>query len=180
MSFDENAIMNTPAPTRLDLPEAQPRDVPLELLDTLKTRFGDRISTALAVREQHGRDESAFTMAPPVEITQSHTPNKPTGFRPDPFFDGPAAPTQPVNIDPFGLFESAAPARPAPPTVKPDPMNRTVAEHVRSLESYHTRTLVLGMIRLFQRRGIIGPDELQRLMANLVESGELKDTDRTE
>ena len=37
---------------------------------------------------------------------------------------------------------------------------------------------MLGLIRLFQRRGIIGPDELQRLLANLVESGELKDTDK--
>jgi D-lactate dehydrogenase (cytochrome) len=33
--------------------------------EALKTRFGDRCSAALAVREQHGRDESPFDVAPP-------------------------------------------------------------------------------------------------------------------
>ena len=57
-------------------------------------------------------------------------------------------------------------------------MSRTIGDSVRPLESYQTRTLVLGLIRLFQRRSIIGQDELQRLLANLVESGEIKDSDR--
>lgn len=35
----------------------QPRPVPAAMLDALKARFGERCSTALAVREQHGRDE---------------------------------------------------------------------------------------------------------------------------
>jgi hypothetical protein len=39
--------------------------VPAALIDALKARFGERCSTALAVREQHGRDESAFTTVPP-------------------------------------------------------------------------------------------------------------------
>jgi D-lactate dehydrogenase (cytochrome) len=33
--------------------------------EALKARFGERCSTALAVREQHGRDESPFDVAPP-------------------------------------------------------------------------------------------------------------------
>ena len=37
---------------------------------------------------------------------------------------------------------------------------------------------MLGLIRLFQRRGVIGDDELQRLLANLVEAGEIKDDDK--
>ena len=37
------------------------------MLDALKTRFGERCSTALAVREQHGRDESPID-APPPEV----------------------------------------------------------------------------------------------------------------
>ena len=41
------------------------RDVPQALLDGLKTRFGDNCSTAQVIREQHGRDESAFTTVPP-------------------------------------------------------------------------------------------------------------------
>jgi D-lactate dehydrogenase (cytochrome) len=39
--------------------------VPQALLDALSQRFGANFSTALVVREQHGRDESAFTTVPP-------------------------------------------------------------------------------------------------------------------
>src|SRR5258706_13498039 len=35
------------------------------MFDALKARFGDRCSSALAVREQHGRDESPFDVPPP-------------------------------------------------------------------------------------------------------------------
>ncbi len=41
------------------------RDIPHTLVTALKDRFGAACSTALAVREQHGRDESAFTHMPP-------------------------------------------------------------------------------------------------------------------
>jgi hypothetical protein len=37
------------------------------MLDALKARFGERCSTAMAVREQHGRDESPID-APPPEV----------------------------------------------------------------------------------------------------------------
>ncbi len=43
------------------------REVPPALIDALKARFGDRCSTVLSVREQHGRDESPFTHVPPPE-----------------------------------------------------------------------------------------------------------------
>jgi hypothetical protein len=54
-------------------------------------------------------------------------------------------------------------------------LSRTFSQPVRRLEAYQTRTLVLGLIRLFQRRGVIGQDELQYLLMNLIESGELTD-----
>lgn len=38
------------------------------MLEALKTRFGDRCSTARAVREQHGRDESPFDVPPPEVV----------------------------------------------------------------------------------------------------------------
>ena len=38
------------------------------MLDALKARFGDRCSTACAVREQHGRDESPFDVPPPEAV----------------------------------------------------------------------------------------------------------------
>ena len=104
-------------------------------------------------------------------------PNGSGLFPPDPFFDGPGAPTQPLSIDPFGFFDGN-PAKPAPPPTTDLIHSRTIESSIRRLESYQTRTLVLGLIRLFQRRGVIGQDELQRLLANLIESGELKDEDK--
>ena len=52
------------APTHL-APVIQPRTVPQALLDALAERFGAQFSTALVVREQHGRDESSYTTVPP-------------------------------------------------------------------------------------------------------------------
>ena len=39
--------------------------MPAALIDALKSRFDAQFSDAQAVREQHGRDESAFTTVPP-------------------------------------------------------------------------------------------------------------------
>ncbi|MBY0466392.1 MAG: FAD-binding protein, partial [Burkholderiales bacterium] len=57
--------MNAPDPQAAWLPDAPRRNVPDELIQALKIRFGAQCSTALVVREQHGRDESAFTHVPP-------------------------------------------------------------------------------------------------------------------
>jgi D-lactate dehydrogenase (cytochrome) len=59
--------MNAPIPAHL-LPQLDPRPVPAEMVDALRTRFGERCSTALAVREQHGRDESPFDVPPPEVV----------------------------------------------------------------------------------------------------------------
>ena len=55
------------APTSLDhfTPHVTQREVSQALLDALAQRFGANCSTAQIVREQHGRDESAFTTVPP-------------------------------------------------------------------------------------------------------------------
>jgi D-lactate dehydrogenase (cytochrome) len=47
------------------LPVIIQRDIPAAFIDALKARFGNQCSTALVVREQHGRDESAYTHVPP-------------------------------------------------------------------------------------------------------------------
>ncbi len=57
--------MNAPAQAAQLLPEVRLRAVPAALIDALKARFGERCSTAQVVREQHGRDESAYTTVPP-------------------------------------------------------------------------------------------------------------------
>ncbi len=59
--------MNAPLPAHL-LPQLAPRPVPAEMLQALQTRFGARCSTALAVREQHGRDESPIDAPPPEAV----------------------------------------------------------------------------------------------------------------
>ena len=117
----------------------------------------------------------------PMPVPAPASPNISGAFPRDPFFDSPAAPTQPVNIDPFGLFDPAPPARPASPTPASSAdlvHSRIAPQTLRRLEAYQTRSLVLGLIRLFQRRGVIGQDELQHLLANLIESGEIKDDDK--
>jgi D-lactate dehydrogenase (cytochrome) len=53
--------MNAPTQAAHLAPEIHQRDVPAALIDALKARFGANCSTAMAVREQHGRDESSFT-----------------------------------------------------------------------------------------------------------------------
>ena len=59
--------MNAPMPPQL-LSAIAPRETPQALIDALKSRFGARCSTALAVREQHGRDESSFAAPPPSAV----------------------------------------------------------------------------------------------------------------
>jgi D-lactate dehydrogenase (cytochrome) len=47
------------------LPAVMQRDIPATFMNALQTRFGAQCSTALVIREQHGRDESAYTHVPP-------------------------------------------------------------------------------------------------------------------
>ena len=60
--------MNAPTDLSHLVPDIRLRDVPQALLDALKARFGTQYSTAMAVREQHGRDESSFVAPPPAAV----------------------------------------------------------------------------------------------------------------
>ena len=60
--------MNAPTNPLHLIPEVNQRAVPLALIDALKTRFGPNCSTAMVVREQHGRDESSFSVPPPSAV----------------------------------------------------------------------------------------------------------------
>jgi D-lactate dehydrogenase (cytochrome) len=59
--------MNAPLPNAV-LPTFERRALPPPMLDALKARFGQRCSTAAAVREQHGRDESPYPVTPPDAV----------------------------------------------------------------------------------------------------------------
>ena len=60
--------MNAPAHLQQLLPTINQRIAPPELIGALKERFGERCSTALVVREHHGRDESSFASPPPAAV----------------------------------------------------------------------------------------------------------------
>ncbi len=60
--------MNAPTQVAHLVPEIHQRNVPDALIDALKARFGANCSTAMAVREQHGRDESSFEAPPPAAV----------------------------------------------------------------------------------------------------------------
>jgi D-lactate dehydrogenase (cytochrome) len=60
--------MNAPTALNHLQPLVTARAVPPELLAALALRFGAQLSTALVVREQHGRDESAFDIPPPAAV----------------------------------------------------------------------------------------------------------------
>ncbi len=56
------------APHELMPRRAALRPVPAAMLEALRARFGERCSTAAAVREQHGRDESVYAATPPEVV----------------------------------------------------------------------------------------------------------------
>lgn len=60
--------MNAPADIQHLLPQVHQRPVPEAFMAALQQRFGAQCSTALAVREQHGRDESVFSVPPPAAV----------------------------------------------------------------------------------------------------------------
>lgn len=100
----------------------------------------------------------------------------------DPFFDetsprvgdGPAAF---FGGDPPDPFDMLARATPAPVSETPAVIHDRVASSQRApkLDQYQTRTLILGLVRLLQRRGILNEDELARMIQMLIDSREIKD-----
>ncbi len=60
--------MNAPTAIAHLVPEIKLRSVPPALIEALQARFGAQCSTALVVREQHGRDESSFEAPPPAAV----------------------------------------------------------------------------------------------------------------
>lgn len=55
------------------MPEAVKSAFDDELLDVLSQIVGDRVTTAAAIREQHGKDESFHACAPPDAVVFAHT-----------------------------------------------------------------------------------------------------------
>ena len=60
--------MNAPLVAASLMPSLAERAIAPAFLEQLQARFGAQCSTAMAVREQHGRDESAMQAPPPVAV----------------------------------------------------------------------------------------------------------------
>lgn len=82
----------------------------------------------------------------------------------------PAPPAQPFAPSPSEQAATAANSIPGIVHDRGSNMPRS-----RTLESYKTRTLVFGLIRLLQRRGVVSEEELTRLIQNLLETREIRD-----
>jgi hypothetical protein len=115
----------------------------------------------------------------PFEIAPSNDPRAtvPPGNMPwDPSHPTPK-PAAAAPANPFSFFPDPTPA--PPPSEQLAPQGQIVfarsakAEVVRPVENYGTRALVMGLIKLLQRRGILGEDELQRLLVTLVDTREI-------
>ena len=52
----------------MNKPETLRATCPPELIAALRAQFGDRLNTTQAIREHHGKDESAFPIAPPDAV----------------------------------------------------------------------------------------------------------------
>lgn len=108
--------------------------------------------------------------AEPVAVTSASP-----WVRRDPFFDGEAV-REEVH-DPFHFFADPPPqeARPTDSAPAIIPVRSAAAQVVPPVENMGTRALILGLVKNLQRRGILGPDELQRLILNMAETGEISD-----
>ena len=122
--------------------------------------------------------------ASPLEVRSAHPPVNSKDYGRDPFFDS----NNPVPPNPFSFFAGEEPPELLPdvPTTPGVALSTPMIIHARSsdgprvrrLDSFQTRTLVMGLIKLLQRRGVLGDDELQRYISNLIDAGELEDNEK--
>jgi hypothetical protein len=182
-------------PKSLVLAMADPMD--LNAVDSARFASGLNIEpmvaghTALrqAINDHYSR---LATWTPPAPIDMGSIPTPSEGlpvpfelmlmpFEPQPVVHDRGRDTVPAGASreeagPFSFFtETKAPPVPANSRTQSQIIHQrsAMSEQVRPLEGYGTRALVLGMIRLLQRRSILGQDELQHLLTTLIEAREI-------
>ncbi len=104
-------------------------------------------------------------------------------FPKDPFFDGSTPkPGEPASAflggeipDPFDFISKGAPAL-EPSQVIHD--RASAGPRVPKLDHFQTRTLIMGLVRLLQRRGILSEDELAKMIQTLIDTREIRDGER--
>jgi len=176
-------------PKSLVLAMADPMD--LNAVDSARFASGLNIepmvaghtALRLAISEHYTRMAN-WTPPVPVDVGSIPTPSQglevPFELMMTPFVPGPADPPKAAagEPSPFSFFTDTKSPAPAP-AAAPRPASEIIhqrsamSEQVRALEEYGTRALVLGMVKMLQRRGILGQDELQRFITTLAEAREL-------
>ena len=137
---------------------------------------------------------------PNIQITPSREANKSivTGsFGRDPFFDdvpearhiqaeeplGVFAPTDAFDSFAIPSFDitDAPGLRNTPPSVKPVEDGSLIIHDrvaapssIKKVDSYGTRQLLLGLVKILQRHGVVGDEEIQRTIQAMIETGEIK------
>ena len=103
-------------------------------------------------------------------------------FKPDPFFDEVQLQLQAQNSNGVTVPLDHLPdldltilsePRPGSQTGAGILPGRTLGGTIPRIESYRDRTVLLGLIKLLQRRGIFTTEDLQRTIAFMIESGEI-------
>ena len=102
-------------------------------------------------------------------------------FKPDPFFDEvqkqPAQSNNGVTVPldnlpdlDLTILSASTPGSQTGAGILP---GRTLGGTSQRIDSFKDRALLLGLIKLLQRRGIFTPEDLQRTIAAMIESGEI-------
>jgi hypothetical protein len=175
-------------PKSLVLAMADPMD--LNAVDSARFASGLYIEpvvaghTALrqAINDHYNRLASWVPPAPPVDPGSLPTPSEglpvPFELMLTPFEPEEARPV-PAEPNPFSFFTEAKTPVPATAAASPRGTSQIIhqrsamSEQVRPLEGYGTRALVLGLIKMLQRRSIVGQDELQHFLTTLIEAREI-------
>jgi type IV pilus assembly protein PilB len=139
-----------------------------------------------------------FQEVPIQRREEAPAPVKPYGR--DPFFDGPQPAHGAVDgpgLDPFGLFGApgllGADPAPAPDMftgpgaglIREETLPALVHEPAKAppprkrLSAFRTRTIIFGLVKYLERRGVLNEDELANYINQLVDGGILKDEGRT-
>nr|WP_320133509.1 hypothetical protein [uncultured Holophaga sp.] len=157
---------------KLENRQAQPQEIPVGIHPIGLHDEGLPVPLDFAPKPLDGR-----LPASPISLAPARGHDYPA----DPFFsDSREMPLPP----PFAVFDSEpveAPPLFDPPTSPGElaviPSRESERRVARPLSSYGTRALVLGLIQLFQKRGIIGQDELENFIARQIDLRLLKDDD---
>jgi hypothetical protein len=150
----------------------------------LSTPAPKTVEVGQSVNLEEGLPVSFDLSASVLEVQSAHPPAISKDYGRDPFFD--SVKKEPES--PFSFFagddapETSADA-PTTPGAPPAPLiihasSTSLGPQLRRMDSFQTRTLIMGLIRLLQRRGVLGDDELQRFISNLIDAGDLQDSDR--